>query len=137
MEIKIADFDLDTSLLAQSRQELQGWTTFTIGNLASVSVYETDRTLSIENFFVAKSERRQGIGTQIFKILERGARESGFTLLGLGIDCRNQDPAGALAFAKSLGFKVKDSGSMYIGLTKPLLSAVPASEPSQPVKANA
>lgn len=133
MKLEIEDFVLDTSLQAKAAQEQQGIITFRIGEVAFVCLSEVDKLLHVRNLFVAKTMRRQGIGTQIFKIIERAAAKAGFVMIGLSVDATRIDSEGPVAFAKSLGLKDDEASTCagHIGLLKFLpIHAVPNLEES-------
>lgn len=136
MDLKIEDFVLDTSLQAKALQEQQGVVTYRIGDIAFVCLSEDGKFLHVRNLFVAKTVRRQGIGTRTFKIIERAAAKAGFVMIGLSIDATRIDPEGSLAFAESLGLKVSEecSGAGQVGLLKflPLHIVPKLQEPSEP-----
>lgn len=131
--MNIEDLDYDTSLQAQAAYELEGLTTFTIPGTAFVALQRIEKCVHIKTLFVTKSKRRQGIGSSIFRIIEKEACRAGHLLIGLSIDTSHIDPAGALAFAEKLGLRIKESGSGpgHIGLIKTLLHSVPA--PCEPL----
>jgi GNAT superfamily N-acetyltransferase len=140
MNLVIEDLVLDEGLQAQASQELEGFTTFTIPDTAYVRLQVVEKFVYVRTLFVTTSKRRQGIGSGLLKTIEKAARESGLRLIGLSIDPTHKDPEAALAFAKSLGFKIKESGTgpNHIGLTKALLYSVPTpSDPSQTREAQA
>jgi GNAT superfamily N-acetyltransferase len=90
-----------------------------------------DRTLFIENLFVTENCRRKGIGTEVYKLIESAARKSGHTHIGLSIYSRLKDPTAAIAFGKSLGFRIASFDSMHTGMSKTLLGVVPSPEVSE------
>lgn len=125
MNLQIEDLLLDTGLQAQARYELEGLTTFTIPETAFVTLQLIERCVYIKTLFVTESKRRQGIGSRVFRIIEKESCRAGHLLIGLSIDTSHKDPSGALAFAHSLGLKESTSGPGHVGLSKALLHSVP------------
>lgn len=131
MNLQIEDFKPDTSPLACSMNELNGWTTYSVVDVATFSLVSEDRTLFIENLFVTEDNRRSGIGTQVWKLIESAARKSGYLLICLSIKASIKDPTAAIAFGKSLGLRISQATPLHTGMSKALLAVVPQQEPSE------